>query len=78
MANREESIRVILDDLICQRRRIEQTRADEGLRHANRLSIIYWQWQLSRAVDRAGRSRRGCVAGRRVLVPVSSVAWTEG
>ena len=50
MANREERIRVILDDLICQRRRIEQTRADEGLRQANRLSIIYWQWQLSRAV----------------------------
>ena len=54
MANREGRIRVILDDLIRQRRRIEQTRADEGLRQANRLSIVYWHWQLSRELAKQG------------------------
>ena len=49
MAAREDKIRAILDDLIRQRHRIEHSRADEGLRQANRLSIVYWQWQLSQA-----------------------------
>jgi hypothetical protein len=54
IADREGRIRLILDDLIRQRRRIEQTRADEGLRQANRLSIVYWQWQLSRELAEPG------------------------
>jgi len=49
-AVREERIRAILDDLIRQRRRIEHSPADEGLRQANRLSIVYWSWQLRQAV----------------------------
>ena len=44
---REAQIRSILDDLIRQRRRLEREGADEGLRHANRLGIVYWRWQLS-------------------------------
>jgi len=47
---REGRIRAILDDLIRQRRRIEYADADEGLRQANRLSIVYWQWQLSQVL----------------------------
>jgi hypothetical protein len=50
LAGRETTIRAILDDLIRQRKRIEQTRGDEGLCQANKLSIVYWQWQLSRAL----------------------------
>ena len=49
-AMREGRIRAILDDLIRQRRRIEYADADEGLRQANRLSIVYWQWQLSQVL----------------------------
>jgi hypothetical protein len=41
-------IRAILDDLIRQRRRMDET-AEPGLWEANRLGIVYWQWQLSRA-----------------------------
>jgi hypothetical protein len=41
-------IRAILDDLIRQRRRMSAS-AEPGLLEANRLSIAYWQWQLSRA-----------------------------
>jgi hypothetical protein len=53
-ATRERTIRTILDDLIRQRRRIEQTSDDEELRRANRLSIAYWQAQLSRALAEQG------------------------
>lgn len=60
MAAREGKIRAILDDLIRQRGRIEQTRADEGLRQANTLSIVYWQWQLSLArAERADSDTAG-------------------
>ena len=41
-------MRAILDDLIRQRRRMTAS-SDPGLREANRLGIVYWQWQLSRA-----------------------------
>jgi hypothetical protein len=54
---RERTIRAILDDLIRQRRAIEARGADEGLRQANRLGIVYWQQELRRAAagDRVGR-----------------------
>ena len=48
--SRERSIRAILDDLIEQRRGLRRSDVDEGLRQANRLSIVYWQWQLSRTL----------------------------
>jgi hypothetical protein len=48
---REAEIRAILDDLIRQRRRIDASQADDGLRHANRLGIVYWQVQLRRVRD---------------------------
>jgi len=50
-----DHIRSILDDLIRQRREMRATAADEGLLEANRLGIVYWQWQLARALqdDRA-------------------------
>ena len=54
VAAREGRIRAILDDLIRQRGRIEHSRADEGLLQANRLSIVYWQWQLSRELAAQG------------------------
>jgi hypothetical protein len=41
--------RAVLDDLIRQRRRMEAERADAGLLEANRLGIVYWRLQLSRA-----------------------------
>ena len=44
---RESRIRTILDDLICQRQRMRGTETESGLLEANRLSIVYWQWQLS-------------------------------
>ena len=47
---RETKIRAILDDLIRQRHAIEARGADEGLRQANRLGIVYWQQELRRAV----------------------------
>jgi len=49
---RERKIRAILDDLIRQRHAIEARGADEGLRQANRLGIVYWQQELRRAVAR--------------------------
>ena len=46
----EDRIREILDDLIRQRRRMRGVATDAGLLEANRLAIIYWQWQLSRTL----------------------------
>jgi hypothetical protein len=50
-----DHIRSILDDLIKQRREMRAASADQGLLEANRLGIVYWQWQLSRSLqdDRA-------------------------
>lgn len=42
--------RSILADLIRQRERMRDGGADKGLLEANRLGIVYWQWQLSRAL----------------------------
>ncbi len=55
---RESTIRAILGDLIRQRRAIEARGADEGLRQANRLGIVYWQQQLRRAVAEEREKRR--------------------
>jgi hypothetical protein len=52
---RESKIRSILDDLMHQRRAIEARGADEGLRQANRLGIVYWQQELRRAAAHDGR-----------------------
>jgi hypothetical protein len=45
---RESRIRALLDDLIRQRHRLEASPEDRGLLEANRLGIVYWQWQLAR------------------------------
>lgn len=55
---RVDEIRAILDDLIRQRRTIGRTAADDGLRHANKLGIVYWQWQLRQARTEASLNRR--------------------
>ncbi len=44
-----ERARTILDDLIRQRQGMRNARVEEGLLEANRLGIVYWQWQLARA-----------------------------
>ncbi len=41
--------RSILNDLIQQRQSMRESDADVGLLEANRLGIVYWQWQLARA-----------------------------
>jgi hypothetical protein len=51
-------IRAILDDLIRQRHQIATE--DRGLLEANRLGIVYWQWQLSLA--RTAERTRGATA----------------
>jgi hypothetical protein len=45
--DRELRIRSILETLLVQRRRLESAAAEPGLRDANRLAIVYWEWQLS-------------------------------
>jgi hypothetical protein len=52
-----ERARSILGDLIRQRQGMRATAADEGLLEANRLGIVYWQWQLSRALGVAHKSK---------------------
>ena len=42
--------RSILSDLIRQRQGMRNAGVDEGLLEANRLGIVYWQWQLNRAL----------------------------
>ena len=44
-----ERARAILDHLIRQRQSMRSLPVDEGLLEANRLGIVYWQWQLERA-----------------------------
>jgi hypothetical protein len=44
-----ERARTILDDLIRQRQGMHTARVEDGLLEANRLGIVYWQWQLARA-----------------------------
>ena len=48
-----ERARSILADLIRQRQGMRTSVADEGLLEANRLGIVYWQWQLNRALGSA-------------------------
>ncbi len=45
-----ERARLILNELIRQRRGMREAGVDEGLLEANRLGIVYWQRQLSRAL----------------------------
>ena len=47
-ASAAEKARSVLDDLIRQRQRM-RAEADAGTLEANRLGIVYWQWQLTRA-----------------------------
>jgi hypothetical protein len=46
-----DAARSILNDLIRQRRRMRETEPNPSLLEANRLAIVYWQWQLTRALD---------------------------
>jgi hypothetical protein len=45
-----ERARLILNELIRQRQRMRDDGVDEGLLEANRLGIVYWQWQLTCAL----------------------------
>lgn len=49
-----ERARAILDQLIRQRQSMRTAPVDEGLLEANRLGIVYWQWQLARASGTTG------------------------
>lgn len=42
--------RSILNDLIRQRQLMPREPCEQGLLEANRLGIVYWQWQLARAL----------------------------
>lgn len=53
--------RTILNDLIRQRQRMRDTEPNASLLEANRLAIVYWQWQLTRALE-AERGRAAAVA----------------
>jgi hypothetical protein len=53
--------RSILGDLIRQRQGLRAEAADAGLLEANRLGIVYWQWQLNRALHSA-RHESGAAA----------------
>jgi hypothetical protein len=53
--------RSILDDLIRQRQLMHGSNADASLIEANRLGIVYWQWQLARALS-AEREHAGAAA----------------
>jgi hypothetical protein len=46
-----DAARSILNDLIRQRQRMRETEPNSSLLEANRLAIVYWQWQLTRALD---------------------------
>jgi hypothetical protein len=45
-----EKAREILADLIQQRKGMRAAGVDESLLEANRLGIVYWQWQLNLAL----------------------------
>jgi len=51
----------ILRELIRQRQGMRDAGVDEGLLEANRLGIVYWQLQLTRA---SGAARQKSEAGR--------------
>jgi hypothetical protein len=51
-----ERARSILNDLIRQRQNMRADDVDDGLLEANRLGIVYWQWQLTRALGAEGES----------------------
>jgi hypothetical protein len=53
-----ERARSILGDLIRQRQSMRASAADDGLLEANRLGIVYWQWQLNRALGSASDKSR--------------------
>jgi len=52
-----ERAEAILNELIEQRRKMRRTGGERGLLEANRLGIVYWQTQLTRARRSAGNSR---------------------
>jgi len=55
---REAKIHEILEVLFRERRALLATNGDPGLLEANRLSIVYWEHQLSRARHEAARDSR--------------------
>ena len=46
-----ERARTILNHLVQQRKLMREEAAEDGLLEANRLGIVYWQWQLSRSLS---------------------------
>jgi hypothetical protein len=50
-ADAEVKARSVLDHLIRQRQRMRAEAADAGELEANRLGIVYWQWQLNKALQ---------------------------
>ncbi len=48
-----ERVRSILNDLVRQRQGMRDAGVDVDLLEANRLGIVYWQWQLTRALGAA-------------------------
>jgi hypothetical protein len=46
-----DAARSILNDLIRQRQRMRDHEPNASLLEANRLAIVYWQWQLTRALE---------------------------
>ena len=58
-----ERARSILNDLIRQRQRMRAAGVDERLLEANRLGIVYWQRQLTRAFGRPALMGGSAVGG---------------
>jgi hypothetical protein len=50
-----DRIQAILDQLTFQRRAMKRTNTEAGLLEANRLAILYWQWQLRSGREKAPR-----------------------
>ena len=50
-AEAETHARSILSHLIRERQRLRQSDGDAGELEANRLAIVYWQWQVTRALQ---------------------------
>lgn len=59
--SKPETIRVILDRLVLERQRLRGSEGDRAMLEANRISIAYWQAELSAALV----AEHGGVLGRR-------------
>jgi len=50
-AEAETHARSVLSNLIRERQRLRHADGDPGELEANRLAIVYWQWQVARALQ---------------------------